>query len=173
MKKGIEKRANVRVDILYCPDKSTKPPLPILNNATYAEGYEVVIHDECAAGIADAAVVEGVLKPHRDGVGGVNLHCGMHSYRVGNPGEAATPGTPHALWFEYLGLQSSGHGPQAPIEITYVDTTHPTTVGLANWTTIKEELYNNVKVFDRRTRWPTASRSSSRRMARRRPPRRW
>jgi type 1 glutamine amidotransferase len=61
----------------------------------------------------------------------------MHSYRTGTP-----------IWFEYLGLQSSGHGPQLPIAITYVKKDHPITVGLEDWTTANEELYNNHKVWE-------------------------
>jgi type 1 glutamine amidotransferase len=32
--------------------------------------------------------------------------------------------------------------------VTYIDDEHPATKGLENWTTINEELYNNVRVFD-------------------------
>jgi type 1 glutamine amidotransferase len=57
-------------------------------------------------------------------------------------------GTPHGLWFEYLGLQSSGHGPQEPIAISYTDKESPISKGLSDWTTIKEEHYNNIKIFE-------------------------
>ena len=148
LKKGIEARANSVVDVIYVADGSTHPALPIYGHPDYAKGYDLVIHDECAADINDPAVVEGVLKPHRDGIPGVNLHCGMHCYRIGNPNDPVTLGTPHGFWFEYLGLQSSGHGAQLPIAISFVDPDSPITKGLADWTTINEELYNNVKVFD-------------------------
>ncbi|MGH7970374.1 MAG: ThuA domain-containing protein [Limisphaerales bacterium] len=147
LKKGIEARANVVVDQAYTPDGSTKPPLPILGNPDYAAGYDVVIHDECGADISEPATVEGVLKPHRDGIPGVNLHCAMHCYRIGNPNDPVTLGTPHGLWFEYLGLQSSGHGAQLPIAITFTDPENPIVKGIGNWTTLNEELYNNVHVF--------------------------
>jgi hypothetical protein len=148
LKKGIEARANIVVDQVHTDDSSTRPPLPIHGNPDYAKGYDVVIHDECAADISEPSVVEGVLKPHRDGIPGVNLHCAMHSYRIGNPGEAVkTLGEPHGFWFEYLGLQSSGHGPQQPISIAFTNKS-PVTIGLTNWTTINEELYNNVRLFD-------------------------
>jgi hypothetical protein len=146
LKLGLEARANLVVDIIYCADGSTRPPIEIYGKPEYATGYDVILHDECAADISDAAVIEGVLKPHRNGIPGVNLHCAMHSYRIGNPNEAATPGTPRALWFDYLGIQSSGHGAQLPILITQTDKAHPINQGLADWTTINEELYNNVKV---------------------------
>ena len=38
-------------------------------------------------------------------------------------------------------------GAQLPIEIAFTDRSHPTTKSLADWTTIKEELYNNVQVL--------------------------
>ena len=78
---------------------------------------------------------------------GVNLHCAMHSYRIGNPSDPITPGTPHAYWFEYLGLQSSGHGPQEPISIRFTEPKTSLSKGLGDWTTINEELYNNVQVL--------------------------
>jgi len=148
LKKGLEARANVVVDQVHTSDSSTKPPLAILGKPDYAAGYDVVIHDECAADVSDQATVEGVLKPHRDGVPGVNLHCGVHSYRIGNPNDPVTAGTPHGLWFEYLGLQSSGHGAQLPISISFTNKDHPVATGLGDWTTINEELYNNIRVFE-------------------------
>jgi hypothetical protein len=151
LKAGIEKRLHATVDQVHTDDKSTKPPLAIYGNPDYAKGYDLVIHDECAAAISDEAVIAGVLSPHRHGIPGVNLHCAMHCYRIGNPGEPAVAGTPHGWWFEYLGLQSSGHGPQQPIEITHLDKANPISQGQPNWTTVNEELYNNIQVFDSAT----------------------
>jgi hypothetical protein len=148
LKKGLEARANVTLDIVYSDDTSTKPPLPILGNPDYANGYDLVIHDECAADVNDPKLVEGVLKPHRDGIPGVNLHCAMHCYRIGDPHDPVTLGTPHGYWFEYLGLQSSQHFAQEPIAITFTDKESPIVKGLSDWTTIHEEHYNNVHVFD-------------------------
>jgi hypothetical protein len=148
LKKGIEERINAVVDQVHTDDKSTKPPLAILGNPDYATGYDVVIHDECAADVKDPKTVEGVLAPHRDGIPALNLHCAMHCYRVGNPGKEQTPGTPEALWFEYLGLQSSAHAAQLPITITVLDEKNPVTKSIIGWVTGREELYNNIKVYD-------------------------
>ncbi len=147
LKKGLEARAHVVVDQVHTSDKSTRPPLAILGNPEYAAGYDLVIHDECGAGLSDEAQVRAVLKPHLDGTPGVNLHCAMHSYRIGNPRDPVTPGTPHGLWFEYLGIQSSGHGPHEPIDVTFTSEKNPITEGFAAWRTQKEELYNNVEIF--------------------------
>mgnify|MGYP006263076813 CR=1 FL=1 len=55
------------------------------------------------------------------------------------------------FWFEYLGLQSSGHGAQAPIDIRFTDKKSPIAMTLSDWTTMNEEHYNNVKIFDTAT----------------------
>jgi len=148
IKAGLEARANIVVDIIYSPDTSTKPPLEIFGKPDYAKGYDVVIHHECAADIKDPAIIDAVIKPHRDDhIPGVNLHCAMHCYRFGDYGKPVAPGADNAHWYEYLGLQSIGHGPQEPIEITFTDNDHPITKGLNGWTTGKEEHYNNIQVF--------------------------
>lgn len=137
LKKGLEERANLQVEIVYTDDKSTQARFPLYEKANWAEGFDVVIHNECSADVKDIPYVENILAEHKRGVPGVNLHCAMHSYRTGTP-----------MWFEYIGLQSSGHGPQLPIEVTYLDKNNPITKPLSDWTTTNEELYNNVKVMD-------------------------
>lgn len=136
LKAGLEQRANVVVEHAHTGDRSRQPPLTILGNPRYADGYDVVIHDECGADITDPALARAVVQPHREGLPGVNLHCAMHSYRSRT-----------AIWFEYLGLVSTGHSPQKPIAITFVDRRHPITRSLEDWTTGDEELYNNVMLF--------------------------
>lgn len=148
VKKGLEERANVEVTQVHTDNGSTKPPLGILGNADYGSGYDVIVHDECGSDISDPQTIKGVIKPHQDGIPGVNLHCAMHCYRIGSAGQKAEVGTERAMWFDYLGLQSSGHGPQEPISIKFVDKENPVTRGLEDWTTIREELYNNVYVHD-------------------------
>lgn len=146
LKRGLEQRANIVVQQMHTADKSTKPPLACLATPDYVAGYDLVIHDECAAGISDVDLVNNVLKPHLEGIPAVNLHCAMHSYRVTpDVGRPMQPGSAGALWFDFLGLQSSGHGPQEPIAITFVASENPIVKSMANWTTIKEELYNNVQ----------------------------
>lgn len=146
---GIEERANIQIDVCYSANKSTKPAFTCYEKDNWAEGYDVIIHDECAADVKDLAMVNRILAPHRKGIPGVNLHCAMHCYRTAaDVSKPAASGTDSSLWFDYLGLQSSGHGAQLPIEVTYVTPAGPITQGFANWTTIKEELYNNIRVHD-------------------------
>jgi type 1 glutamine amidotransferase len=147
LKAGIESRANVEVEVCFSADSSTKALFKCYEGKDWAKGYDVVIHDECSADIKDTAYVGNILDAHRNGVPAVNLHCAMHCYRVGQIAKPVTAGSTDAMWFDMLGLQSTGHGPQKPIEVAYVDAANPVTSGLANWTTINEELYNNIQVY--------------------------
>ncbi len=146
LKKGLEARANVVVDHLHTPDKSTRPPLASLTDPNYARGYDLVIHDECAAGVNEAEMVNNVLKPHVDGTPAIVLHCAMHSFRVVKDfAQPQAPGSAGALWFDFLGVQSSRHGPKEPITVKFKAGASPITAGFSDWTTGDEELYNNVQ----------------------------
>lgn len=134
--KGISERANVEVTIAYDPDTTTAHKNPVYENPNWAKGYDVVIHDECTSDVKDIDFINNILAPHRAGLPAVFLHCGMHSYRS----EGFPKSTP---WFEFTGMPSTGHGPQLPIAISFVDTSNPIVKGMADWTTINEELYNN------------------------------
>lgn len=148
LKEGIESRINIIVDQIHTDNGSVSPDLPIYGNPDYAKGYDLVIHDECAAGITDEQIVKDVLAPHRDGIPAVNLHCAMHSYRVaGFDQEVKGTGKPATLWFEFIGMKSTGHGPQKPIDVVYTDRNHPITKGFENWTTGNEELYGILHTF--------------------------
>ncbi|MFO1439184.1 MAG: discoidin domain-containing protein [Verrucomicrobiaceae bacterium] len=153
---GIQSRANVQVDVIWTDDKSTNPPLPVYDKPDWAKGYDIIIHDECAASMNNRETLSRILDAHKT-IPSIQLHCAMHSFRTGED-----------RWFKRLGLQSNSHGPQEPIAITFVDKEHPIVTGrnrgipapsgtgdknvpltpLADWTTIKEELYNNANVFD-------------------------
>jgi type 1 glutamine amidotransferase len=143
---GMSERANIEVEFSHNPDKTTKATHERYKSADWAKGYDVVIHDECAADVNDAAYLANILNAHKAGTPAVNLHCAMHSYRSGEFTKPVAPGADNAGWFEFLGLQSARHGPQQPIDVTVGDPSHPITQGSANWTTIKEELYNNIQV---------------------------
>ncbi|WP_457393577.1 ThuA domain-containing protein [Roseateles sp. P5_E1] len=148
LKSGIEARANIVVDQMHSENTTGSPPLPLFGNPDYARGYDVVIHDECAADPRDPSSFKSILKPHLDGLPAVNLHCAMHSFRSGDYTKPVARGADNAQWYEYVGLQSTGHGPLEPIAITFVDKDHPITRTLDGWTTVNEELYNNVQILD-------------------------
>ena len=149
IKNGLEGRINIKVDIDYSPEKGTKPVFKTYEKENWAEGYDVILHDECAAGFKEAEMAKRVAGPHIKGVPAVNLHCAMHSYRVASNIRAEQePGSDGALWFEFLGIQSSGHGPKLPIDVAFEKDASPITKGFKDYTSDKDELYNCHKVFD-------------------------
>jgi hypothetical protein len=148
---GLKARINADIThVFYDPkpnDQATRPALPIYGNPRYADGYDVVVHNECAASEDSPAVLDAVLAPHRLGVPGINLHCAMHSYRSGEWKLPVQAGADNARWFEYTGIQSTAHGPQSPISLTASATAHPITQGFVPFVTANEELYNNLTTF--------------------------
>ena len=136
LKKGLEARAHVRVDQFHSDDRSTRARFPIYRKLDWADGYDAVIHDECSPDVKDLSYVRNILEAHRK-VPAVNLHCAMHSYRTGTDD-----------WIKFVGIQSTSHGPQAPIAVHYAGADHPVTNGLGSWTATRDELYNNVRVLD-------------------------
>jgi type 1 glutamine amidotransferase len=148
LKKGIESRVPAsHVEVVHNPDKSTKATFEIYQQDDWDRGYDVVLHDECSADVTESGYVSRILAAHRRGTPAVNIHCAMHSYRWGNFREPVAAGADNAGWYEMIGLQSTGHGPQLPIEIAFTDKAHPITRPFADWTTINEELYNNIQVL--------------------------
>jgi hypothetical protein len=135
--KGISARANVQWAVSYDPDTGTKHLNPIYEKEDWSNGYDVVLHDECCSDVKDLKVIDRILKPHRDGLPAVVVHCGMHCYRSEGWPKKTIP------WFEFTGLSTTGHGAQLPIEITFIDKESPITMGMEGWKTVDEELYNN------------------------------
>ena len=147
---GISQRTNVDWTIAYDPSTTTKHLNPIYKNPDWSKGYDVVVHDECTSDMKDLKMIDRILKPHREGLPAVVLHCGMHCYRSkGFPG--VTP------WFEFTGMQSTGHGKQLPIEIHFLEPKGEITRPLTDWTTIHEELYNNSAGHPLKTAHPLAT----------------
>jgi type 1 glutamine amidotransferase len=135
---GLSRRADIQWTVAYDPDTSTAHKNPIYDNPDWSKNFDVVVHDECSSDVKDLNTIEAILRPHKEGLPAVVLHCGMHSYRTeGWNRQVATP------WMQFTGLISTGHGPQKPIAVKFVDKSHPITGGLGDWRTVDEELYNN------------------------------
>ena len=136
--KGISGKANVSWAVAYDPTTKTNVLNPLYGKDEWYKGYDVIVHDECSADVKDSATIEKVLKPHKDGLPAVVLHCGMHSFRGDGYDKKDT------AWFRFTGLATTGHGPKLPLAVAFVDKDNPITKGLEDWRTGDEELYNNV-----------------------------
>ena len=101
--RGISRRAAVEWTVAYDPNTTIGHKNPIYDNPDWAKGFDVVVHDECSSGVNDMASIDTILKPHKEGLPGVVLHCAMHCYRTdGWNRKIATP------WMQFTGLISTG-----------------------------------------------------------------
>jgi type 1 glutamine amidotransferase len=114
----------------------------IYSKPDWWKGYDVIVHDECFGFVEDDAFVDAIVKAHVDNrVPVVAIHCAVHSYR-----KAKT-----RAWSEMLGIRSEAHGKRNDIAVSYTAKDHPITKGLESWTSKDDELYNNIKIYDKTT----------------------
>ena len=133
LKEGIEARIHADVTIEYNPSTTTDTVFEVYESDEWAKGYDLILHDECSAKVTDKVYVNRILAAHKAGVPAVNLHCAMHSYRWGDYRAPVELGADNAGWYEMLGLQSTGHGPKLPIDISFTNKDHRITVGMKDW----------------------------------------
>lgn len=149
LKEGLEKRLNCEVVVEYSDSKTAETTFNIYENDDWAKGYDCILHDECSARVTDRPYIDRILAAHKEGVPAVNLHCAMHSYRWGDFRQPVSPDADNFAWYEFIGVQSTAHGPQAPIDISFEK--HPLMKGFEDWRTGDEELYNNIRVYGKTT----------------------
>ncbi len=129
---GVSARANVQWTIVQEGGNSANHKISIYENQDWAKDYDVIVHNECFADVADAAFIENVLAAHRTGKPAVVIHCTIHTFRALKAND----------WREFLGVTSTHHGPQHPLDITVLKAEHPVMKGFPeHWTTGNEELY--------------------------------
>ena len=147
---GISARANVVWTVVHQGGSSTDAKIPLYKDPAWADGFDVVVHNECFANVPDVEWVERIVKPHREGVPAVLVHCAMHCYRTGND-----------KWFEFAGVQSPGHGPKYAFKVENLKKDHPIMNGFGEaWSTPKGELYDTIKLFPTATPLAHARRRS-------------
>lgn len=137
-----ESKIEVEWTVVNEGGKGTRAEIELYNHANWAEGYDVVIHNECFADTLSEEYIRKITDAHRRGANAVVIHCAMHTYRASKTDE----------WRKFLGVTSRKHDHQSnyPVKITAAN--HPITQGIAtDWVTPKDELY----IIE--TVWPTAT----------------
>jgi type 1 glutamine amidotransferase len=138
---GVSARARVEWVIVHAGGSGTKfkgIEQSLYQNPDWAQGFDVVVHNECFADDTDLAYVEKVLAPHRAGTPAVVVHCTMHTFRALKTN----------VFREFLGVTSMGHGPQHPLDVKVLQPAHPVMKGFpSDWKTGPEELYAVSKVW--------------------------
>lgn len=138
---GVSARANVEWVIVQAGGAGTKfqgITNSLYQNPDWANGFDLVVHNECFADDADLTYIEKVLAPHRAGTPAVVIHCTMHTFRALKTN----------VFREFLGVTSMGHGPQHPLDVKVLQPDHPIMKGFpTDWKTGPEELYAISKVW--------------------------
>ena len=138
---GLQARIQIPIEWTVVLDASNGGKIPLHESKDWAKGYDVVVHNECHAGVRDKDWVENILKPHREGTPAVAIHCAMHSYRAG-----------FDEWFKFLGVTSHRHGAHYPYEVHNLAKDNPIMKGFGEtWGTPKGELYLISKLWDTAT----------------------
>ena len=73
---GISARTTIPIEWTVLIDNNAKMAVHKVTN--WADGYDVVVHNQCHADLKDKEWVEKILKPHKAGVPAVTIHCAMH-----------------------------------------------------------------------------------------------
>ena len=148
--RGISARADVIWTVAHQGGSATDSKIPLYADSDWANGFDVVVHNECFADVRDKEFVDNVLRPHRRGLPALLIHCAMHSYRTGDP-----------RWFEFVGVESPSHGPHYPYTVEFRALDHPVLRGLgASLHVPRGELYHTVRKFESATVLGIAKRRS-------------
>ncbi len=148
--KGISARANVRWTVVQQGGQTTDAAIPLYNDPNWADGFDIVVHNECFADVKDPAFIDRILSAHQKGTPAILIHCAMHCYRIGDD-----------RWFRFVGLQSPGHGPHYPFQADNVKPDHPIMEGMGDSFQVAQgELYHTIKIFDTATPLAQAKRKS-------------
>lgn len=120
----------------------TKAMISLYDNDGWANGYDLVIHNECFADTKDSGYIRKITGAHYKGVNAVVIHCAMHSYRATEIND----------WREFLGVTTRRHDHQSRYPITVVKPGHKIMAGIpSQWVSAKDELYIIEKL------WPGAT----------------
>jgi type 1 glutamine amidotransferase len=137
LSEGISKRANVTWTIVHEGSDRTNM-VSIYFNKDWAKDYDVVLHNECFGYVTNVAFVEGIAKPHFDGLPAVVLHCSTHSYRMAKTDE----------WRQLIGQTSMSHEKARDLTVKKVKANHPVMIGFPDeWLSPNDEMYKNEKLW--------------------------
>ena len=139
MQLALEKRGvSATWDIVSEGGTGTSAQIGLYDKATWAEGYDLVIHNECFANTTDADYIRRITDAHRQGVNAVVIHCAMHTYRSAEIDD----------WRQFLGVTSRRHEHKSHYPIEVVDAEHQIMAGFpSGYRSALGELYIIEKVW--------------------------
>ncbi|MFN7141938.1 MAG: ThuA domain-containing protein [Limisphaerales bacterium] len=136
---GISARARVEWTVVHeATNNERDHEFSVYKQPDWANGYDVIVHNECSGQMTNVAVVERIVEAHTQGVPAVMIHCSMHSYR----------NAPTEEWQKLTGVTSVRHQHHAAVEVKNLKPEHPVMRGFPEtWLTPNGELYEIEKVW--------------------------
>lgn len=136
---GVSQRANVAWTVANWGG-GREGIVELYREGDWAEGYDVVVHNECFGAVDDKEYIQRIVDGHlKANVPAVFVHCALHSYRVAEPEN----------WRELIGVTSRRHERGGRrLDVTNVAADHPIMQGFPDvWKTPNGELYVIEKVW--------------------------
>lgn len=125
-------------DIVNEGGKGTSAQIDLYNDNNWAEGYDLVIHNECFANTTDTDYIKKITEAHKKGVNAVVIHCAMHTYRSAEIDD----------WRQFLGVTSRRHEHKSHYPIEVVKSDHAIMKGFpSGYRSALDELYIIEKVW--------------------------
>tara|TARA_A100001391_G_scaffold71622_1_gene45690 strand:- start:1035 stop:1817 length:783 start_codon:yes stop_codon:yes gene_type:complete len=120
----------------------TQAKIDLYESPDWADGFDLVVHNECFAGTKDPEYIRRITAAHQAGVPAVVIHCAMHTYRD----------TKIDDWREFLGVTSRRHEHQARYGVEVQTADHPIMREFPEpYTMPMDELYVIEKVWPNTT----------------------
>lgn len=113
--------------------RGTKGHQPVFDSPDWANGYDIVIHNQCFADVTDSTLIDRITRAHREGgPPAMVIHCAMHTFRASK----------EDVWREFLGVTSYRHTRQFAIPVRIAAKDHAIMRGYRDdWVTPMDELY--------------------------------
>ena len=138
---AVAKFAKVEWTIVNEGGPGTRAEIPLYGQPDWAQGFDVVVHNECFADTQSPEYIRQITAAHRAGVPAVVIHCAMHTYRATDIND----------WREFLGVTSRRHDHQSHYPVKSVLPAHTIMKDMPDlWVTPLDELYVIEKL------WPGA-----------------
>jgi hypothetical protein len=139
---AISKAAPVDWMVAVQGGRGTTGHQPVYDSDDWGRGYDIVVHNECFADVADQALIRRITAAHKKGLPAMVIHCAMHTFRASKDDE----------WREFLGVATRRHTKMFNIPVKIAAKDHRIMAGFKeDWVTPSDELY----VIDRF--WPSAT----------------
>ena len=127
-----DRSVNVDWTVVKDGGNGTDAQIDLYDNPQWADGFDVVIHNECFANTTDPDYIRKITSVHQTGVNAVVIHCAMHTYRAAKIDD----------WREFLGVTSRRHEHKSRYGVRAVAVEHPIMQGFpSDYKTPMDELY--------------------------------